>query len=321
MRLADLSSALILGVAGAFAVAALAANGGRGSPELDLLSEFAPIFVGAGLLALVAAIWVRRWARPPLLVLGFLSLAGGAWLMTPEFLRDQGPVAPADAPGQIKIIQFNTLQTNEHIGAVADWLAAENPDIVTIQEARHDLRDVLKTRTGWQVAGAAGNLMIFSRAPRIRMDRPTIGPPGHLHWVNATYPSTSGPYEVVTVHLGWPIGPGQRFQWAQLAALLHHWPTDRMILAGDFNATPWSSAMRTGEAALPLFRRDRAIPTFPATWRTDEPVRAPFAILPIDHVYAGRGWATVKVERGPNLGSDHYPLVITLAPVAAAKSP
>ncbi len=31
---------------------------------------------------------------------------------------------------------------------------------------------------------------------------------------------------------------------------------------------------------------------------------------------AGPGWATVKVERGPWLGSDHYPLIVTLAPVA-----
>jgi endonuclease/exonuclease/phosphatase (EEP) superfamily protein YafD len=317
MHLADLSSALILGVAGAAAAAALAANGGRGSPELDLISQFAPIFVGAGLLALVAAIWVQRWAQSPLLVLGFLSLVGGAWLMAPEFLRDRGPVAPANAAGQIKIIQFNALQTNENIGAVADWLAAEKPDIVTIQEARHDLRDVLKTRTGWHVAGAAGSLMIFSRAPRIRMDRPALGPESRLHWVNATYPSASGPYEVVTVHLGWPLGPGQRHQWTGLAALLRHWPTGRMILTGDFNATPWSYAMRAGEAAVPLFRRDRAIPTFPAPRKTDEPVRAPFAILPIDHVYAGPGWATVKVARGPNLGSDHYPLIVTLAPVMA----
>ena len=41
-----------------------------------------------------------------------------------------------------------------------------------------------------------------------------------------------------------------------------------------------------------------------------------FPLLPIDHLYAGPGWATVSVRRGPPLGSDHYPLVVTLAPVA-----
>jgi endonuclease/exonuclease/phosphatase (EEP) superfamily protein YafD len=38
--------------------------------------------------------------------------------------------------------------------------------------------------------------------------------------------------------------------------------------------------------------------------------------LAIDHVYAGRDWATVKVERGPRVGSDHFPVVLTLAPVS-----
>ena len=40
----------------------------------------------------------------------------------------------------------------------------------------------------------------------------------------------------------------------------------------------------------------------------------PFALLPIDHVYAGPGWRTVRAERGPRLGSDHYPVIVTLAP-------
>ena len=37
-------------------------------------------------------------------------------------------------------------------------------------------------------------------------------------------------------------------------------------------------------------------------------------VLPIDHVYAGPGWRTVSVQRGPKLGSDHYPVIVTLAP-------
>jgi endonuclease/exonuclease/phosphatase (EEP) superfamily protein YafD len=86
-----------------------------------------------------------------------------------------------------------------------------------------------------------------------------------------------------------------------------------MILTGDFNATPWSASLRRTDAALALTRRDRALPTWPArvlgrSW--------PLPILPIDHVYAGPGWATVKVERGPAFGSDHYPLVVILAPVS-----
>jgi endonuclease/exonuclease/phosphatase (EEP) superfamily protein YafD len=37
------------------------------------------------------------------------------------------------------------------------------------------------------------------------------------------------------------------------------------------------------------------------------------ALLPIDHIYAGRAWRTVRLVRGPRVGSEHYPLVIDLA--------
>jgi endonuclease/exonuclease/phosphatase (EEP) superfamily protein YafD len=84
-----------------------------------------------------------------------------------------------------------------------------------------------------------------------------------------------------------------------------------MILTGDFNATPWSAELRRLDRTLGLSRRDRGLATWPAqlsgrTWRL------PF--MPIDHVYAGPDWATVSVERGPWVGSDHYPVIVTLTP-------
>ena len=77
---------------------------------------------------------------------------------------------------------------------------------------------------------------------------------------------------------------------------------------GDFNATPWSFTLQRLDHEFGLIRRDRAL----FSWPIWPHLPAPF--LPIDHVYAGDGWATVKVERGPKLGSDHYPVILTLAP-------
>ncbi len=316
-RFADLIALFVLVAAGLLALAAVAANGGRYSLRLDLLCQFAPILAGAGAATALVGLVLPRWSRKPAVVLGLLTLVASGLLIAPELTRRSGPTAPADAPYQLKIIQFNALRTNENIDGIVDWLVAQDPDIVTVEEARHDLRDALVARTGWHVAGAAGDLMIFSRAPRIRMVRPDLGPANPLHWVNATYPSASGPYEVVAVHLDWPLGPSQGRQWADLAGLIRQLQTQRMVLTGDFNATPWSFVMRRGEQGLPLARRDRALATFPAKRNRDEPIDAPFALLPIDHVFAGPGWATVKVERAASgLGSDHFPLIMTLAPAA-----
>jgi endonuclease/exonuclease/phosphatase (EEP) superfamily protein YafD len=86
-----------------------------------------------------------------------------------------------------------------------------------------------------------------------------------------------------------------------------------MILTGDLNTTPWSFGLQRLDRTLGLVRRDRALSTYPAQL-FGRPWPLPF--LAIDHVYAGPGWATVKVERGPWLGSDHYPVIVTLAPVS-----
>ena len=96
-----------------------------------------------------------------------------------------------------------------------------------------------------------------------------------------------------------------------------HRPHPLWIVAGDFNVTPWSFALRRQDRALDLVRRTVLMPSWPAGRLSHNRVPAPFPYLPIDHIYAGRGWETVSVERGPRLGSDHYPVVVRLAPVAA----
>jgi endonuclease/exonuclease/phosphatase (EEP) superfamily protein YafD len=88
-----------------------------------------------------------------------------------------------------------------------------------------------------------------------------------------------------------------------------------MIVTGDFNSTPWSFQRRRWDRAIGIPRRERAVPSWPA--RNYKRLKWPgMPFLPIDHVYAGPAWATVNVRRGPRLSSDHYPLVVTLAPVA-----
>ena len=294
----------------ASASAALLALGGGRVYELDVLSHLAPAYVTVGA---VGALWAFIVGRGPLFGASALAFAAGCFLMAPEFSRDSGPIAPAGAPGAIKVIQINALRSNADVHKVADWLIGQKPDVVMVTEARHDLRDELVSRANWRTAGAQGNLMIFTPRRYIRMDRPRVAPGQLFTFVNATYAGPHGQMELVTAHLGWPIQSGVRAQARGLVSVVSSLPRHRMILAGDFNATPWSAEMQRLDEDLGLIRRDRFVPTWPAQVLGR---RWPLPFLPIDHVYAGPGWATVKVERGPWLGSDHYPLIVTLAPVA-----
>ena len=78
-----------------------------------------------------------------------------------------------------------------------------------------------------------------------------------------------------------------------------------VILLGDFNTTPWSPAYRKLVADTELGSASGGrIATWPV-WMA--PLR-----VPIDHILV-RGPVTVlEAERGPDLGSDHFPVLVTL---------
>lgn len=299
---------LLAGLANGTAIAALLALGGRWITPLDVFSHFAPIYVVVGLITGLLALMTRQRV---ILAAAIAAVAAGLALMAPEFTRSTGPSLPAGRAGQIKVIQFNAQRTNRDLGRTVDWLVAQDPDVVAISEARHDLRDRLMARK-WGLAGEQGSLMIFTRAPYLRMVRPHVAKVSELTFVNATYDLPGGEAEIVTMHFDWPTRDTFRYQPWGLEAVVKQRPTRRMLLLGDFNNTPWSRHIRGLDTRLGLIRRDRAVATWPAEV-LGRPWPLPF--LPIDHIYAGPGWATVKVERGPWLGSDHYPLIVTLAPI------
>ena len=76
--------------------------------------------------------------------------------------------------------------------------------------------------------------------------------------------------------------------------------------------TPWSFTLKRLDRGLGIERRTHALASWPAGEFSGYRLHSPMPLVPIDHVYAGRDWRTVSVKRGPKLGSDHYPVVVTL---------
>jgi endonuclease/exonuclease/phosphatase (EEP) superfamily protein YafD len=299
---------------GALAAACgLLALAGPWIAPLDLLAQLAPLILIVAAAAVVLSLLGGRSLGAGL---GLVGVLAGGGLILPELLRSAGPAAPPQAPGQIKVIQFNVWRDNREGGRVVDWLEREHPDFVLIEESNQALLKQLIARTGWSVAGASTTSMIFSRAPYLVMHRPRSTDKQAFTWVNATYATASGPVEVVVTHFMRPTQRPAQTQFRDMTGVLSPLPRGRMILGGDFNATPWSAALRAGDRMFGLVRRDRALATWPADAIADRPLAFPTPFMPIDHVYAGPDWATVSVRRGPRLGSDHYPVVVVLAPVA-----
>lgn len=301
------------------AMAAVAAHGGRWSPRLDVLTHFAPFWLCGGLLVAIYALTETDGVRRGLLFLALVGVAASGLLIAPEYIRPDPPKAAPGARGELKLIQFNVWGRNRDLAATIDWIVRQDPDVVVLEQSRAAW-PLLAKATGYHVARGTDDLVILSK--RAPVSSGVTLPPGG--WAvpplaRATFEDAHGAFTVVGVHYIWPVFGGyQQAQGRATSMLLRQFPRERLILTGDFNSTPWSFSRRREDMLFGLQRRTRALFTWPAGRFSRSRVAAPFPLLPIDHVYAGGDWATVSVERGPRLGSDHYPVVVVLAPVTGA---
>lgn len=308
----------VLGVAVGCGVAAVASQGGRWNDRLDLLTHFTPVWLAGGLASLLVAIWLQpSWRK--LVAVGFAAAAvisAGA-IMAPDLVHLLDGRAPLSTQKNLKVIEFNAWKMNEDPARVAQWLAQEDPDVAVIIEATSALAAQISGVTGMHKFEGSGAL-IFTREKPIAEwmawgTRELPGAPTELAWVDLPGPD-GRPFSVIGLHLGWPIPA--RHAWGQgqkITAVLQTLDRRRVILVGDFNSTQWSFRQRAVDASFAIERRDRAIPTWPARLPMARSWPFPVPFLSIDHAYAGPYWKTVKIVRGPRMGSDHYPLVMTFA--------
>ena len=274
------------------------------STNLRMLEHLGPqLLVLALVLALgLGAVGARRTGA----VLAVLAVLGGA-----AILRDYRAVrTPPATTSDLRLLWFNVLHENATPpDRIAAAIRGSGADVVLLaealpmREARIGLADLYPYQLGCADADRCG-LILLSRFPfsreRLR-DFPT-GPerflrvvlevPGHgdiaLAGVHETKPWYLGLTNGETEAVRWGLRPGKR-------AL-------PMVVAGDFNAAPWSFRMRrlAAEQALGLARGPVA------TW----PVAARRFGVPIDHVLVRGGVGIVRLAPwGADLGSNHRGLI------------
>lgn len=288
---------------------------GAFSDRADVVNHLAPLWLLAGLAGgVLAAIASRRSERWAIVALALLAVLAHGGLMAPELIAARR--APEKGPATLKVVQFNAWINNEDPDKALAWILAQDADLVFLEEGSGRVWSLIAPlRKAYPFAvSCAGKesceTWIFSK--KRMLDR------GGLYeeekrfsgaW--ATLADADGSFTVVATHFVWPVPAGpQQAQTRHLAQVLKRFDKGSTIVAGDFNTTPWSWSLRRQDRLFGLERRTRALASWPARGglRVGD---LPFPILPIDHVYAGKAWKTVGVRRGPPIGSDHHPVVIT----------
>jgi len=284
---------------------------GEVSGKFDRLAALFPATIPLILLTFLLGYRAQLLASTLFLAVALCCVAG---IMGPEFFKRAVQSAPGEP--QLTIVTHNLKVFNFDPGLTSSELINSGADILLLQEwgrKMEPMRPLLKTRFPYSARCGMGELQILSRLPiaHSRCAETAVGPAGQI-LLQSEIPLVGGPtVKVLTLHPTWKL---PRFWRAEARKALVRWMHQQdskfLVVAGDFNLTPWNEGMRDLDKGLaPLQRVTHALFSFPARARG---FPWPMALLPIDHVFVGPGLKTLSVERLPRTGSDHYPIRVKL---------
>jgi endonuclease/exonuclease/phosphatase (EEP) superfamily protein YafD len=311
-------------VLGALGVATLSilALFGFAVPVFDLFNHGQIILLPATMLALpVLAIALRGKWRSAALIYGFVGFAASANVMLPETFASLQAKPPAPQTGTVRMMTHNLFGMNYEMEKVTEAIFGEDPDIIVLQEyfgeQASELHAPLLARYPYFVrcrGGKRANLGLYSRIPFDQTEdgacpEDAYGTTRTAHILASFQTEDGKAFSVVTTHLDWPI-PVTR-QHEQLNALSE--VVDRidgpLIVAGDFNSTAWSYALRDFVARNGFVRETQNMLTFPMSWHYFSDWRDTIPFLPLDHVMTRGGIVVHDIHTGRPTASDHLPVV------------
>jgi endonuclease/exonuclease/phosphatase (EEP) superfamily protein YafD len=213
---------------------------------------------------------------------------------------------PRRTNASLKLIQLNTLFNNPTIDRSLQWIRAEKPDFVMLQEVSNKTRAIYDGLAAELPFGTickfatVGGVAVRSRHP-MKSDacKESLG----FAWIQVDVNGKA--LTLASLHLHWPYPFRQRQQLQSLAASFKAMPRP-VLLTGDFNAAPWSAAtqlvaQQTGTTIVPGLRFTLRMGAFGF---------GPIPFLPIDHVLVPADVRAHSIKLGPPIGSDHLPVIV-----------
>lgn len=271
--------------------------------------------LGAAALALLLASLVLR--RPWMMAVAFVTVAT-QWLpgalMTGRASAHE-PAAPTCSDDRLRVVTANARYANTNHAAMVAWLSRSDADIIALQEVTPEWALALEPLARiypYRKVMARDDAYGIALLSRWALDDvwPVDFADDGLPSLVANVDVHGRRLRVIALHARWPVVPElqvARDRALQQAAALALTQPESTILLGDLNLTPYAPAFArlVSESGLrDAFAGEAWRPTWQAGFW-------PLA-LPIDHVLVPRGSCVTEHEIGPDVGSDHRPLQVTL---------
>ncbi len=283
---------------------------------LDLFAHFRWQYVLASLFVLAFSFDSRRQ-----LYVASLVLVGNLWGVS-----QSGHAMTASDPANINelppisVVFLNTNLYNMRYGEIKSFIKSTGADIVVLSEMRVNWKQsfdpLLQIYPYYhQVMGQAveddipSGIVLLSRYPLENLSSVVNPVRNHAYMLAANVLHPSGTFTAVGVHLTNSITPYRAANQKAEVSALADWASKQSRLAfivGDLNLTPFANQYQKllTEARLSQSKQNY-FPTWPSSLMPGG--------IPIDHVLAGSRGNIIEMAVGPDVGSDHRPVIAKIS--------
>jgi endonuclease/exonuclease/phosphatase (EEP) superfamily protein YafD len=290
----------------AAALVSVAAFFGQYSWRLDLIANFRPQ-LGVLLLVLGLLLMAGRWWKTGWAVL--IIAVGNMLTVLPLFLE---PTTPTPTEAEFRVLSFNLRASNEQFAAVIDYIDEVDADVVFLHEVSRPWElAIASADLDYQIYNSREGDLIFATLVMTKDEADVHSYGFELRGPRAVQVEVDG-LTLLGIHPLSPTDEERAHLRNQQLGFVREWfettPGPRVV-AGDFNATPWSYPFRqlVNESGAQNSQRGFGL-------QASYPVRASALLrVPIDHLLLSEDLGVVDRQLGPALGSDHFPLVVDLA--------
>jgi endonuclease/exonuclease/phosphatase (EEP) superfamily protein YafD len=282
----------------------------------ELTSHWRPHYLLLLLLLTLLFAWRRRFGRAGLTaVFAIINLT----LILPFYLPAAANVAHAANTPTYRAVMLNVYTDSKHYGEVLSFLQTAEPDVIVLTEVLQGwskaLEPLLATYpyTNYEAARNYGGTVIYSRFPLAAGSSfQAIGGNGSGRPTALVQLDMQGqPVTIIGTHPRSPQSVGRMEERnAQMVELGNRvaQQSGSVLLLGDLNTTPWSPIFKQ-LLALSGLKNGRLGFGLQATW----PSLIGSLGIPIDHALVSPNIHITQFQRGPNVGSDHYPIIVDFA--------
>ncbi len=282
------------------------------NPIAVIVSNIRPYAAVLLALAGIALAGIGRYGRGALFGVAAVATFAQLGATFYQHRADWAAAREKAADRTLTLVNFNVFDRNrEDSSRIASALADSKADILVLTEAIHLNSQIAELQKRYPYSAGCTELtntcdtVIFSTYPTSESTIRNLGPIFPNRFVSTKITIGSDQITVVAIHLVKPYFDNHgRAEVEHLVHMLDELPGP-LLLAGDFNAAPWSRniALLLSETQL------LAGPLPVATW----PSRIGSLGIPIDHVFTRAPMVLERVAALPDsLGSNHRGLLAHL---------